>query len=140
MTRQVRSQQWAESVWKAQEGDLHSQSASVIQSLQRKHKHNLCLLPAHCLQPCHRMLSQRGSRNVPSEVPLPRKSGWSEDQFPLELVGEVVWRPWNPRTSRHCAACLFLVWSGELGTAGPHTLLGTSCSLGPLCFLLFFPA
>lgn len=66
--------------------DLQAWSALTIQSLQKKHKHNLCLLPAHRLQLCHRMLSQRGSRNVPSEVPLPRKSGWSEDQFPLELV------------------------------------------------------
>lgn len=38
----------------------------------------------------------------------------------------------------HCS--LLCLYSRELGAVGPHTLLGTGHSLGPLCFLLFFAA
>lgn len=77
---------------KAQEGGLGEastvlgtaeKSGLVIHMLPRKQKPSpRCSPSAQSLQPCH----SRESRNVPSEAPLPRKSGCSEDEFPWDWL------------------------------------------------------
>lgn len=108
-------------------GTAHK-SDLMIQLLQRKHKRNLCYsLPAHSLQPCHSMLSQRESRSVPSKVAALRiSSHWSWWER-LWCRGPGIQ---GPPDSLQLALFTFLVWNGELGAAGPHTLLGQAAHWG----------